>query len=59
MTLNKHPFRIVILLALCMASCSRTAQQLPQNEAVLRLQAPAQLSKTWIDAGADGSAAPV
>lgn len=59
MTLNKHPFRTVILLALCMASCSRAAQQLPQDEAVLRLQAPAQLSKTWIEAGADGSAAPV
>lgn len=60
MTLHS-PVRIIVLLALCVASCSRTAQQLPGEDTVLRLQAPvaAQETKTWIDAGAAGAVAPV
>lgn len=57
----RNPIRLFILLVLCMASCSRTAQPMLQENTVLRLQAPAsaQETKTWIDAGAAGTVAPV
>ena len=53
--------RTLLLLAICVASCTKTAQ-LPRQEAtVLKLQAPASVvpSKTWIDASAGGPVAPV
>lgn len=51
----------LLALVLCVLSCTRTAQPLSQEKTILRLQAPvsAAMSKTWIDASAGGSVAPV